>query len=105
MLMPSCGNRQASVSKPTPEPNAGDVHHSASRTLTTNQPSPAGARPDPPSSRGASGMSGVYGATVGGVDEQAVPILPSRDLEETLAFYERLGFESRGEPIEVYRYL
>ena len=28
--------------------------------------------------------------------ESAVPILPSRDLGETLAFYERLGFESRG---------
>ena len=26
----------------------------------------------------------------------AVPILPSRDLGETLAFYERLGFEDRG---------
>ena len=39
------------------------------------------------------------------MDEHAVPILPSRDLEATLAFYERLGFESRGEPIEVYRYL
>ncbi len=28
--------------------------------------------------------------------EGAVPILPSRDLRETLAFYERLGFENRG---------
>jgi hypothetical protein len=28
--------------------------------------------------------------------ESAVPILPSRDLDETLAFYERLGFENRG---------
>jgi catechol 2,3-dioxygenase-like lactoylglutathione lyase family enzyme len=28
--------------------------------------------------------------------ESAVPVLPSRDLRETLAFYERLGFESRG---------
>ena len=40
-----------------------------------------------------------------GVDEYAVPILPSRDLEETLAFYIRLGFELRGAPIETYRYL
>jgi catechol 2,3-dioxygenase-like lactoylglutathione lyase family enzyme len=39
------------------------------------------------------------------VEEYAVPILPSRDLEETLAFYTRLGFELRGPPIETYRYL
>lgn len=37
--------------------------------------------------------------------ETAVPILPSRDLRETLAFYERLGFESRGEAPEVWGYL
>ncbi|WP_042430920.1 bleomycin resistance protein [Streptacidiphilus anmyonensis] len=30
------------------------------------------------------------------MDEYAVPILPSRDLDETLEFYGRLGFESRG---------
>jgi predicted enzyme related to lactoylglutathione lyase len=35
----------------------------------------------------------------------AVPILPSRDLNETLAFYERLGFESRGAPHDVWNYL
>lgn len=29
--------------------------------------------------------------------EHAVPVLPSRDLGETLAFYEALGFESLGE--------
>lgn len=28
--------------------------------------------------------------------EYAVPILPSRDLDETLEFYARLGFEPRG---------
>jgi hypothetical protein len=28
--------------------------------------------------------------------ERTVPVLPSRDLGETRAFYERLGFESRG---------
>ena len=39
------------------------------------------------------------------VTESAVPILPSRDLEETLDFYSRLGFELRGAPIEKYRYL
>jgi catechol 2,3-dioxygenase-like lactoylglutathione lyase family enzyme/ketosteroid isomerase-like protein len=32
---------------------------------------------------------------VGEPAECAVPILPSRDLDETLAFYERLGFRSR----------
>ena len=38
-------------------------------------------------------------------DEYAVPILPSRDLYETLAFYERLGFHRLGPQIETYRYL
>lgn len=37
--------------------------------------------------------------------ERAVPILPSRDLRETLAFYERLGFENRGAEPEVWDYL
>ena len=39
------------------------------------------------------------------VTEYAVPILPSRDLRETLAFYERLGFENRGAPPEQWNYL
>jgi catechol 2,3-dioxygenase-like lactoylglutathione lyase family enzyme len=39
------------------------------------------------------------------VSGRAVPILPSRDLRETLAFYERLGFENRGAPPEVWDYL
>ena len=39
------------------------------------------------------------------MDEFAVPILPSRDLYETLAFYQRLGFVQRGAPIERFRYL
>jgi catechol 2,3-dioxygenase-like lactoylglutathione lyase family enzyme len=39
------------------------------------------------------------------MDEFAVPILPSRDLDETLAFYTRLGFEPRGAPIDRFRYL
>ncbi|HMI28893.1 MAG TPA: VOC family protein [Gaiellaceae bacterium] len=39
------------------------------------------------------------------MDEYAVPILPSKDLEETLAFYSRLGFELRGAPIDKYGYL
>ena len=37
--------------------------------------------------------------------ERAVPILPSRDLRETLAFYERLGFEDNGGPWEKWNYL
>jgi catechol 2,3-dioxygenase-like lactoylglutathione lyase family enzyme len=37
--------------------------------------------------------------------ERAVPILPSRDLRETLAFYERFGFENRGAPPEEWDYL
>jgi catechol 2,3-dioxygenase-like lactoylglutathione lyase family enzyme len=39
------------------------------------------------------------------VSERTVPILPSRDLRETLAFYERLGFENRGAPPEQWDYL
>jgi hypothetical protein len=31
------------------------------------------------------------------VTERAVPILPSANLRETLAFYQRLGFENRSE--------
>ncbi|MBD0695122.1 bleomycin resistance protein [Streptomyces sp. CBMA123] len=30
------------------------------------------------------------------MDEYAIPILPSRDLDETHQFYDRLGFSSRG---------
>lgn len=37
--------------------------------------------------------------------ERAVPILPSRDLRETLTFYGRLGFENRGAPPEKWDYL
>jgi catechol 2,3-dioxygenase-like lactoylglutathione lyase family enzyme len=37
--------------------------------------------------------------------ESSVPILPSRDLRETLAFYEALGFENRGAPPEEWDYL
>jgi hypothetical protein len=37
--------------------------------------------------------------------DRAVPILPSRDLRETLAFYERLGFENQGAQPEVWDYL
>jgi catechol 2,3-dioxygenase-like lactoylglutathione lyase family enzyme len=37
--------------------------------------------------------------------EHAVPILPSRDLRETLEFYAHLGFENRGPPPEDWNYL
>ena len=37
--------------------------------------------------------------------ERAVPILPSRDLAETLAFLERLGFENAGAHHSVWNYL
>ena len=39
------------------------------------------------------------------MNERAVPILLSRDLGETLRFYERLGFENRGAPPEEWGYL
>jgi catechol 2,3-dioxygenase-like lactoylglutathione lyase family enzyme len=39
------------------------------------------------------------------VGERAVPVLPSRDLRETLAFYERLGWELRGAEPERWDYL
>jgi catechol 2,3-dioxygenase-like lactoylglutathione lyase family enzyme len=37
--------------------------------------------------------------------ERTVPILPSRDLSESLAFYEALGFENRGAPPDDWDYL
>jgi catechol 2,3-dioxygenase-like lactoylglutathione lyase family enzyme len=37
--------------------------------------------------------------------EHAIPILPSRNLQETLEFYARLGFENRGAPPEEGNYL
>ncbi|HEU5361994.1 MAG TPA: VOC family protein [Gaiellaceae bacterium] len=36
---------------------------------------------------------------------RALPLLTSRDLRATLAFYERLGFRSRGAPPEEWDYL
>jgi catechol 2,3-dioxygenase-like lactoylglutathione lyase family enzyme len=39
------------------------------------------------------------------MNERAVPILPSRDLAATLAFYEELGFENRGAPPDEWDYL
>jgi catechol 2,3-dioxygenase-like lactoylglutathione lyase family enzyme len=39
------------------------------------------------------------------MNERAVPILPSRDLRESLDFYEKLGFENRGAPPEEWNYM
>jgi hypothetical protein len=48
------------------------------------------------------GCGPQYGRTVA---ERCVPILPSRDLGETLEFYERLGFDNRGAPPDEWDYL
>ena len=37
--------------------------------------------------------------------ERSVPILPSKDLAESLSFYERLGFTNRGAPPDEWDYL
>src|SRR5262249_43746585 len=60
-LIPSCGNENSRVSKLDPEPNDFDTHHCASRTLTTNQPSPAGVSPEPESSSCASATAPSIG--------------------------------------------
>jgi catechol 2,3-dioxygenase-like lactoylglutathione lyase family enzyme len=39
------------------------------------------------------------------MNERAVPILPSRDLRESLGFYATLGFENRGAPPEEWNYM
>ena len=39
------------------------------------------------------------------MSESAVPILPSCDLDDTLRFYERLGFQNQGAPPDVWDYL
>jgi catechol 2,3-dioxygenase-like lactoylglutathione lyase family enzyme len=39
------------------------------------------------------------------VPEFAVPIMPSRDLDATLSFYERLGFENAGAAPSEWNYL
>src|SRR6266571_458572 len=62
--MPNCGNSNSWLSKAHSEPDGffspfSDVNHWASRTFTTNQPSPADARPEPESSSGASGTARV----------------------------------------------
>jgi len=39
------------------------------------------------------------------MSDRAVPILPSRNLDETLRFYQALDFENRGAPPQVWGYL
>jgi catechol 2,3-dioxygenase-like lactoylglutathione lyase family enzyme len=39
------------------------------------------------------------------VSSRAVPVLTSRDISATLAFYQGLGFENRGAPPEEWDYL
>ena len=39
------------------------------------------------------------------MNERAIPILPSRNLDDTLRFYERLGFQNQGAPPEEWDYL
>jgi catechol 2,3-dioxygenase-like lactoylglutathione lyase family enzyme len=39
------------------------------------------------------------------VASRAVPVLTSRDISATLAFYQALGFENRGAPAEEWDYL
>lgn len=39
------------------------------------------------------------------MNEQAIPVLPSQDLRESLDFYERLGFQNRGAPPEDWNYM
>jgi hypothetical protein len=63
MLMPNFENQASRLSNAHPDPNVSDVHHSASRTFTTNQPALLGASPDPASARGASGTLRVYTVT------------------------------------------
>src|SRR3954453_12243159 len=73
MLIPSCGNGAASpFSKTQPEPNAWCVAQTVSRTLTTNQPSPAGRKPDCVSSSCASSVMPLLSSSVRtqGVDQQ-----------------------------------
>src|SRR5690349_23659494 len=62
MFMPSCANSTGGVSpggysdsNGQRAPRCSEVHHSASRTFTTNQPSVTGTRPEPKSSSRASG--------------------------------------------------
>src|SRR2546427_7336616 len=67
--MPTCGKENSRLSKRQSEPGGffsafSAVNHWASRTFTTNQPSPAGARPEPESSSGASRTARVYGCFV-----------------------------------------
>src|SRR2546430_1656981 len=99
--MPSCGNSNSWLSKEHSEPDGrfsrfSDVNHWASRTFTTNQPWPAGARPEPESSSGASGTARGY-ECFGPVPP---PLLPA--FEHLVA---TAGFARRGRNREDLEYL
>src|SRR5262245_5403696 len=68
MLIPSCANSIGgspySLSNQHAAPLVFEENHSASRTLTTNQPSVTGARPDPVSSSRASATNPILAARV-----------------------------------------
>jgi hypothetical protein len=63
-LIPSCvnstGGSRTSLSKLHAAPLVSELHHSTSRTFTTNQPSVTGARPEPEFSSRASGTAQAY---------------------------------------------
>src|SRR5262245_41097350 len=103
--MPSSGNPTGgspySFSQAHLAPLPSVTHHSASRTLTTNQPSVTGVSPDPESSSRASGTtrlshgsrdravrdtSPVSGGTPSLFDHVALPV---SDVARSRAFYER----------------
>src|SRR3954454_18063951 len=73
MLIPSWANSSGgspySFSKAHLAPLLSANHHSASRTLTTNQPSVTGVRPDPKSWSSASGTTRVLADLLGQPDE------------------------------------
>ena len=78
MLMPNSENHASRLSNAHPEPNVWEVHHSASRTFTTNQPAALGTSPDPKSARGASGTARVYVVTSGKIKAHRRTPLESR---------------------------
>jgi catechol 2,3-dioxygenase-like lactoylglutathione lyase family enzyme len=63
---------------------------------------PDGAAPKVSKKKDVSSEAGIYSA---GVTEFAVPIMPANDLDATLSFYERLGFENAGSAPSEWNYL
>src|SRR4029450_5260392 len=82
MLIPSCANSTGespySFANQHAAPLVSEENHSASRTLTTNQPSVTGASPEPASSSRASVKNRILAAWVGcGVGRLPAPMLAS----------------------------